>query len=261
MPPDWGPRSPGDGYRTRPLLPRPPLIRFVYFDLDNTLLDHSAAERAALADLHAAHPEIGRHELAHVQATYHAENAPLWGAYARREVTRDELHRLRFERTLDRLGAALDPDAVGAAYLARYARHWVWIDGARRAFLDTGARLPVGILTNGFEAQQVAKLARFPEIADASAALVISERVGVQKPDPVIFEHARAAAEAVVGAPLAPHEILYAGDSLSSDVRGGRAAGWHVAWLGGDAAHDAVDVSVSVYDDWATWPALLHRLG
>ena len=245
---------------------RPPpssrlVIRFVYFDLDATLLDHVAAERAALADLWAAHPELGRHALAHVQATYHGENAPLWGAYARREVTRDELQRLRFERTLARLGAALDPDAVGAAYLARYAEHWAWIDGARDAFLATAARLPVGILTNGFEAQQVAKLARFPEIADAAAVVVISERVGVQKPDPVIFEHARAAAEAVVGAPLAPDEILYAGDSLASDVRGGRAAGWRVAWLGGDAAHEAVDGGVDVLEAWSDWDAVLARVG
>ena len=233
------------------------MVRFVYFDLDNTLLDHSAAERAALADLHAAHPELGRHALAHVQATYHAENAPLWGAYARREVTRDELQRLRFERTLARLDAALDPDAVGAAYLARYAEHWTWIDGARDAFLQTAERLPVGILTNGFEAQQVAKLARFPEIADAAATVVISERVGVQKPDPLIFEHARAAAEAVTGAPLRPGEILYAGDSGFSDVQGGRGAGWSVAWLGGDPERNADDSEVTVFGAWTDWPELL----
>ena len=232
-------------------------VRFVYFDLDNTLLDHTRAERAALADLHAEHPEIGRHDLGHVQATYHAENAPLWGAYARREVTRDELQRLRFERTLARLDAALDPDAVGDAYLARYARHWDWVDGARDAFLETARRLPVGILTNGFEAQQVAKLERFPEIRDASAALVISERVGVQKPDPAIFAAATEAASDAVGQRLAPDEILYAGDSGFSDVGGGRAAGWRVVWLGGDAGHEAVDDGVTVLPDWSGWTALL----
>lgn len=238
------------------------MIRFVYFDLDNTLLDHSAAERAALADLHAEHPQIGRYDLTHVQATYHAENAPLWAAFARREVTAAQLQHLRFARTLARLDADLDPDAVGTAYLARYARHWTWIDGARDSFLDTARRLPVGILTNGFEAQQVAKLARFPEIADASAAVVISERVGVQKPHPEIFAHARDAAAVAVGADLAPGEILYVGDSLSSDVRGGRRAGWPVVWLGGDAEHEAAeDHGVAVMPDWATWPRRLDVLG
>ena len=233
------------------------MTRFVYFDLDNTLLDHTRAERAALADLHREHPEIGRHAIEHVQAVYHQENAPLWGAYARKEVTRDELQRLRFARTLSRLDATLDPDVVGDAYLDRYSLHWAWVDGAREAFLDTARRLPVGILTNGFEAQQLAKLDRFPEIRDAATALVISERVGVQKPDPVIFQAATTMASEAVGAPLAPGEILYAGDSVFSDVRGGRAAGWRVAWLGGDADDEAVDEGVTVLDDWTGWPATL----
>lgn len=233
------------------------MTRFAFFDLDNTLLDHTRAERAALADLHAEHPEIGRHAVEHVQETYHQENAPLWGAYARREVTRDELQRLRFERTLARLDADLDASAVGDAYLARYARHWAWVEGAREAFLDTARRVPVGILTNGFEAQQLAKLDRFPEIRDASAALVISERVGVQKPDRAIFAAATEAAADAVGEALAPGEILYAGDSVYSDVRGGRAAGWRVAWLGGRADHDAVDDGVTVLADWSEWPRLL----
>ena len=238
------------------------MIRFVYFDLDDTLLDHRAAERAALADLHAGHPEIGRHDLGHVQATYHGENAPLWAAFARSEVTAAELQHLRFRRTLDRLDARLDADAVGAVYLEHYARHWVWIDGARDAFLDTARRLPVGILTNGFEAQQVAKLARFPEIAEAAAAVVISERVGVQKPHPAIFAHAREAASGAVGADLAPAEILYVGDSLSSDVRGGRGAGWPVVWLGGDAGHEAVDDDgVEEMATWAMWPRCLDAIG
>ena len=59
-------------------------VRFVYFDLDDTLLDHRAAERAALADCCADHVEhFNGHDLGHVQDTYHRHNVPLWKQYAR----------------------------------------------------------------------------------------------------------------------------------------------------------------------------------
>ncbi len=212
---------------------------FVYFDLDDTLLDHRGAERAALADCHARFADgLGRHPVEHVQATYHAHNVPLWKQYATGEIGRRDVERLRFERTLVALGSGLDAEEVGRHYMARYAEHWRWTDGAERAFHAVADRLPVGLLTNGFVEVQRAKLARFPALLERAAAVVVSEEVGVMKPHPRIFAHAteRAGVE--------PAEILYVGDSLSSDVEGGLAAGWRVAWYGGDGSTSGGDCSV-----------------
>lgn len=58
------------------------------------------------------------------------------------------------------------------------------------------------------------------------AAIVVSERVGTIKPQPAMFEAARAA----LGAP-APAAILHVGDDWAADVVGAKRAGWRAAYL------------------------------
>jgi FMN phosphatase YigB (HAD superfamily) len=57
-------------------------------------------------------------------------------------------------------------------------------------------------------------------------AIVVSQRVGTIKPQPAIFEAARAA----LGDPD-PGSILHVGDDWAADVVGARAVGWRAAWL------------------------------
>ncbi len=213
--------------------------RFVFFDLDDTLLDHGHAESAALADVHevlGAH--IGHHALDDIRAAYRTSNGPdLWADYGAGRITSTDLKRLRSERFLAAVGAErLGADAFSDAYLGRYAAHWTWAAGARDAFLAVAARVPVGILTNGFIEQQRGKLAHFPEIERAASVVVISEEAGVAKPHRGAFAAALKAAEAATGLRLAPSDVLLVGDSLASDIQGAVGAGWPAVWVGGDAA-------------------------
>jgi HAD superfamily hydrolase (TIGR01549 family) len=237
--------------------PLDPLPRLVVFDLDDTLLDHKAAERAALADVHRQFDEhIGHHPLAHVHETYRAHNVPLWREFGAGRIGSAELKRLRSERTLGALEAhALDPVAFGDAYLDRYAAHWRWLPGALDAYRAVARRYPVGVLTNGFSEQQRAKFARLPEVEALAAFAVVSEEVGVMKPDARLFAHVLDLARQSTGLDLAPADVLYVGDSFHSDVEGGLGAGWRVAWIRGDA--DRAPDGAFVFDAWA---GLLARL-
>ncbi len=58
-------------------------------------------------------------------------------------------------------------------------------------------------------------------------AIVVSQRVGVIKPHPAIFE----AAAGLLG--LEPDSILHVGDDWAADVVGARRAGWRAAYLRG----------------------------
>lgn len=224
--------------------------QFIYFDIDDTLLDHRAAERAALADLHAA-GRFGDHPLAHVQATYHTSNVPLWRDFAAGRITKNELQHERFARLLTALSLPqADPAATGTDYLDRYGAHWRWTEGAEAAFHAIADAFPVGLLTNGFREQQRAKLDRFPALASRAETVIISEEVGAMKPHLDIFRHATEAAGVAAG------EILYVGDSLHSDVEGGTAFGWRVAWLT-DSAQEAPEGAVAV----RSWREVLRHLG
>ena len=205
----------------------PASIQFIYFDLDDTLLDHRLAEQRGLADVYQTfEAHFGHVSLNAVHETYHQHSVPLWRQYAHGEIKKHDLMRLRFERTLQTLEVAgLEAETLNAFYLNHYAQHWSFPEPARTAFHTLADHFPVGILTNGFAEIQQAKFDRFPELRDRAEVLVISEEVGVMKPHPQVFAHAAEVARTSAEA------ILYVGDSYTSDVKGALGAGWQIAWF------------------------------
>jgi len=219
-------------------------IRFVYFDIDNTLLDHSAAERAGLQDLHDGHRDaFNGVSVPTLQETYHAHSVPLWKQYAQGAIDKATVKEQRFARTFDALHIPMDAQAANTFYMQRYAAHWQPVDGALAAFEAVAEQLPVGIITNGFLETQTGKMDRFPLLRDRSAAVLISEETGVLKPHPRLFDEATRRAGAARG------DILYVGDSLFSDVRGATRAGWQAAWY--TASTEPVEESVALrFHEW-----------
>ncbi len=76
----------------------------------------------------------------------------------------------------------------------------------------------VGVITDGLAVKQWEKLIRLG-LSDMFDIVVVSEEVGVEKPDPRIFE--RACEE--LGIPA--NECIYVGDRLDTDVLGANRAG------------------------------------
>jgi len=201
---------------------------FVYFDLDDTLLDHRKAERLGLSDLFGAYRNLfDSQTLDRVLDTYHTVNTDVWHRYGDGVITKDRAKLERFELLLHHLkiDESVSVSELSDYYLSRYSNYWSYLPGAQEAFLSIAERYEVGILTNGFQRVQNAKLDQFPDLRQHSASIVISEEVGYMKPDVRIFEYA------TIQAGCRPEEILYVGDSFRSDVEGGQGAGWHVAWL------------------------------
>lgn len=87
------------------------------------------------------------------------------------------------------------------------------------------ARMPVGLVTNGAVQLQRAKLTA-TGIENRFAAVIVSEDVGVGKPDPEPFRTALAA----LGG-LRPDEVVMVGNDADRDVAGARAAGIRPVWL------------------------------
>lgn len=83
----------------------------------------------------------------------------------------------------------------------------------------------MGIITNGFTSLQQTRLER-TGLRDHFDLLIISEEVGVAKPDARIFDYALAQA----GNP-SRDRVLMVGDTAESDIRGGVNAGLATCWL------------------------------
>ena len=86
-------------------------------------------------------------------------------------------------------------------------------------------RYVLGICSNWPLAITIDRYVEAAGWAGALSAIVVSQRVGVIKPDPRFFR----AAETALG--TQPSRILHVGDDWAADVVGARRAGWRVAWL------------------------------
>ncbi len=218
--------------------------KFIYFDLDDTLLDHRDAEANALADIHSHFELFDEVELDELVEVYRRINKTQWERYGRGELGRRELQRNRFEFTLKELGLDTSSfDEIGSRYMNYYRSHWSWIDGAREAYDAIRRKFDTGILTNGFTETQKMKFQQFG-LYESARHLVISEEVGILKPEAGIFEYATRLAGCL------PDEILYIGDSYNSDVIGGTSYGWNVAWFRSNGSTDSEEKADFVFNDF-----------
>lgn len=218
--------------------------KFIYFDLDDTLLDHKKAEQAGLRDVHEHFDMFNGISEQQLLDTYHHINKGLWEEYGRGEIDRHELHRRRFQETFRDLGVDEHMhEEAGKVYMNYYRNHWEWLDGANESYHKIAQNFEVGIMTNGFAETQWLKIDQF-NLKETARHIVISEEVGEMKPHPKVFDHATD----LTG--VKREDILYVGDSFTSDVVGGSKANWKVAWFTKTPINEGYKLANLIFDNF-----------
>lgn len=212
---------------------------WILFDADGTLFDYDRAERAALRELWSA---AGMPESEDLLETYRNVNGALWQQFEAGQVTAARIKTERFVRLLAELGLEGEPRELSASYLESLGRQTHLLPGALELLESISGTRRLALITNGLSSVQRSRLGRSP-IGPHFEAVVISEEIGVAKPDPRIFE---AALEAM-GDP-AKEEILMVGDNLLADIAGAKRFGLATCWLnlGGRASSDGVGPTFEV---------------
>ena len=228
------------------------MLTNIFFDLDNTLLDFDKGEAHALSR---ALRKFGVDPSPDVLARYHAINLSQWELLEEGKLTKDQVLLRRFDLLFAELGAACDSRAVCDLYEGFLAEEHGTIPGARELLEALASRYSLYLATNGAAAVQRRRLAD-AGILPYFRNIFISEEVGFHKPSPAFF---RACFAAIPG--FDPASALMVGDSLTSDIRGGRDAGLRTCWLdrlGCSRRPDIVpDYTVTALDQL---PALLETL-
>ena len=207
--------------------------KYIIFDADHTLLNYLADERCAYQRLY---EKLGVEisEALLVQSRKHSEEA--WTDAGLYDVSSEyiqknyhTLYRTHTEEIFNRLfidfpflrekGNAKD---LGLAFLSELIYAGNAIDGALETVDALSKKHRVCVATNGLSKMQRARLAPFSQKIDK---LYISEEVGAIKPLPAFFgfilRDLNARAE----------ECLMVGDSLHSDILGGKRAGMDCCWF------------------------------
>lgn len=202
---------------------------WVWLDLDDTLIDFQANSLVAIRQtwgefgLDRWYPDVDDW----VDA-YHFDNHRLWDAYSRAEVSQAHLRVHRFLDPLSRRDPSVD-EASFSAMAAEMDRRYLDILAAQKALVPGAMELlgtlrarhyNIGVLSNGFKDVQYRKI-ETAGLADKIDLVVLSDDIGVNKPDVRLYRHAMARA----GEP-APGRHLMIGDNLNTDILGAVNAGW-----------------------------------
>lgn len=221
------------------------MIKAVFLDVDDTLVDYAPAARAAFA---AALGEDASYE--QWLALDHYERW-LNGEFDDFQAMRDA----RMADFLHRLGRDADVQRAGVLEQLRFdglAEHYRLFDDVAPCLDGLRERgLRIGLITNNESVHQRDKLRRVG-LDTGFDATVISGELGVAKPDAAIFEHACA----LVG--VEPVEAMHVGDNLVADAQGAHAAGLRGVWLDRRGEHEpGRDPDVAVITNLAELPALI----
>lgn len=201
-------------------------IKWIWWDLDDTLWDFQANSMVALAEVYEDF-NLGRWfpSVDDWRESYHRFNRELWELYNVGEIDMPLLRMERFRRPFVEVGMT-DTDAralssvLDGEYLSRLGEKPTLVDGAREILETLRSRgFRMGIISNGFTDVQYNKLAS-SGISDYFEHVVLSDAVGFNKPDVRIFEYAARLVDA------SPEECLMIGDNPSTDIAGALKAGW-----------------------------------
>lgn len=192
------------------------MIKFVLLDLDDTLFDFHAAERAALR---ATLTEMGVAADDNVIELYSRINAEHWRMLERGEMTRAEILTGRFDALYREIGVSCDSVKTQSIYEYRLSLEHPLFDGAWEVLEELSGSYLLYAVSNG------TALVQDRRIADSGIdrffdGIFISQRVGADKPSSEFFDYCFSHIEGFDKA-----EAIIVGDSQSSDILGGKNAG------------------------------------
>lgn len=213
----------------------------VLWDVDGTLLDFVAAEKAAIQSLFR---EFGLGRCTDgMLARYSEINREYWRKLERGEMSKQQILVKRFEDFFREEGLDVSlGEAFNAAYQVRLGDTIVFCDDSKALVESLRGKVRQYVVSNGTVTAQTKKLRRsgFDQLMDG---VFLSEELGYEKPAIEFFDQ-------VFQEIQVPdkNRVLIVGDSLTSDMEGGFRAGIKTCWYNPEglpcAAPEKIDYEI-----------------
>lgn len=213
----------------------------ILFDADGTLLDFHRSEREALADCLSARGLPCDSDLIELYSCINDEH---WKMLERGEITRVQLYVRRFAAFFDACGFSSDPTTMHDDYIRALSTKSYLIDGAYELCARLRETCRLYLITNGNTKVQHGRFDPSP-LQPLFEKSFISEEIGYDKPSAEYFNFVKAAIPQ-----FDPADTLVVGDSLTSDIGGGIAAGLATCWYNpkGKPVPDGMKIDFVVED-------------
>jgi len=193
------------------------MIKHIFFDLDHTIWDFDKNAEETLQELYEIYKlrELGLLSASEFILRYTENNHSLWAQYHLGLISKELLRAERFRKTFIELG--VHPEKVPQQFEEDYVKisptKTNLFEGAEKVLAYLQKKYTLHIISNGFRETTLTKM-DLSGLNPYFTNVIISEEVGINKPDKAVFQYALDKA----GANL--EESIMIGDSLEADIYG-----------------------------------------
>ena len=198
------------------------MVKYLFLDLDDTILDFRKAEQVAIRKTLAF---FGVDPTPEVCTRYSYINKLHWEALERRELTREQVLTGRFDVLFKELGLEADSGECAVCYTKNLGQGHYFLPGAEEALKQLSKKYLLYLVSNGNTYVQKSRL-ESAKIAPYFQNIFISQEMGATKPSKEYFQRCFEKIDA-----FDPGCAMIVGDSLTSDILGGKNAGIATCWV------------------------------
>lgn len=217
----------------------------VLLDADDTVYDFHKAEKVALNKTLTI---LNIEWTEQLNDIYLDENLKIWKEYEKNEITREELKIERFERFFNRAGLTVTTptEKVNEIYINNLSQCGFLFDGAYEFVQKLTEYAGVYLATNGLTVAQRGRV-KHSGLYKLVNGVFISEEMGCNKPSKEYFDYIFNQLKITDKS-----KVLMVGDSLTSDMQGGKNAGITTCLYdphNNVTSHNLCDYVVRSYDE------------
>ena len=209
-------------------------IKAILLDIDNTILDfNKCAEKAVKI----AFEKCGLEYTDNTFKVFTEQNDMLWQKIERGELTRQGLHKIRFNTIFNVLGIVADGEMAETEFRNSLFNIAETVDGAVELVKYLSSKYKVYSASNAIYKQQLNRL-KMAGLYDYFSDFFVSEIIGHQKPTKEFFDYCFSKLEG-----LNKEQTIMIGDSLTADILGAKNYGIKCIWFNRDKKQNELSVS------------------
>ena len=199
------------------------MIQYMFLDLDDTILDFKKAEAIAIRKTMST---FGLEPTDALAERYSQVNDLHWKALERGEMTRAQVLSGRFAMFFGEQGIAVDAEKVARTYENLLSQgHWFLPGAEETVKKKLFGKYKLYLASNGTAVVQKGRMTS-ADLYPYFEEVFVSQELGHNKPSKEYFD---AAFARIPGFKV--EECLMVGDSLTSDILGGKNAGMRTVWV------------------------------
>ena len=202
--------------------------KWILFDLDDTLIDHSYAQEKAIETFYLSHSDTFNISSPEFKALWHELVSRFFGLYAKKILTIEEARYLRMQELFLHFHVKLSPAEASQKFrdfIYHYRNNWRPIPGAISVLKELSKKYPIGLITNGDHRTQTKKLKHIKALHYFDVCFFAGD-LPWSKPSPHLFHFVKR----TLGV-KSFSQICYIGDQFQEDYLASKYVGVQSFWF------------------------------